>query len=130
MTDFHFNVPLDGKITFEIHYEPGVLPEVFPEARTRVKRTAKATAKVENVAAPEIETTEASIDISTREETALAIIPEAPAVEPAVNEVSESEEPTGKTNAGGAFILMLGSVGYSWTIFYSHCWTYHGIIVS
>ena len=31
MTDFHFNVHMDGKITFEIHYEEGVLPEVFPE---------------------------------------------------------------------------------------------------
>ena len=38
MTDFHFNVHMDGKITFEIHYEEGVLPEVFPEARTRVSR--------------------------------------------------------------------------------------------
>ena len=33
MTDFHFNVHMDGKITFEIHYEEGVLPEVFPEAK-------------------------------------------------------------------------------------------------
>ena len=41
MTDFHFNVHMDGKITFEIHYEEGVLPEVFPEARTRVSRAAK-----------------------------------------------------------------------------------------
>ena len=39
MTDFHFNVHMDGKITFEIHYEEGTLPEVFPEARTRVSRT-------------------------------------------------------------------------------------------
>ena len=31
MTDFHFNVHMDGKITFEIHYEEGVLPEVFPD---------------------------------------------------------------------------------------------------
>ena len=45
MTDFHFNVHTDGKITFEIHYEEGVLPEVFPEARTRVSRAAKAAAK-------------------------------------------------------------------------------------
>ena len=45
MTDFHFNVHMDGKITFEIHYEEGVLPEVFPEARTRVCRAAKAAAK-------------------------------------------------------------------------------------
>ena len=28
MTDFHFNVHMDGKITFEIHYEPGVMQEV------------------------------------------------------------------------------------------------------
>lgn len=45
MTDFHFNVHMDGKITFEIHYEEGILPEVFPEARTRVSRAAKAAAK-------------------------------------------------------------------------------------
>ena len=45
MTDFHFNVHTDGKITFEIHYEEGALPEVFPEARTRVSRAAKAAAK-------------------------------------------------------------------------------------
>lgn len=45
MTDFHFNVHMDGKITFEIHYEQSVLPEVFPEARTRVSRPAKAAAK-------------------------------------------------------------------------------------
>lgn len=42
MLDFDFNVPLDGKITFEIHFAEGVLPEVFPEARTRVSRAAKA----------------------------------------------------------------------------------------
>ena len=45
MTDFHFNVHMDGKITFEIHYEEGILPEIFPEARTRVSRAAKAAAK-------------------------------------------------------------------------------------
>ena len=35
MLDFHFNVPEDGKITFEISYAQGVLPEVFPEPRAR-----------------------------------------------------------------------------------------------
>lgn len=45
MTDFHFNVHMDGKITFEIHYEEGVLPKVFPKARTRVSRAVKAAAK-------------------------------------------------------------------------------------
>ena len=45
MTDFHFNVHTDGKITFEIHYEEGALPEVFPEARTRVSRAARTAKK-------------------------------------------------------------------------------------
>ena len=45
MTDFHFNVHMDGKITFEIHSEEGTLPEVFPEAHTRVSRAAKAATK-------------------------------------------------------------------------------------
>lgn len=56
MTDFHFNVHIDGKITFEIHYEEGALPEVFPEARTRVSRAAKAADKAsaqETEATPE-----------------------------------------------------------------------------
>lgn len=72
MTDFHFNVHMDGKITFEIHYEHGVLPEVFPEARTRVSRTAQKAAKAERKAAPAEEAV-----IPTQEETALAIISEA-----------------------------------------------------
>lgn len=46
MKDFHFNVPTDGKITFEIHYEPGTLPQVFPEPRASVKRKVKATSKI------------------------------------------------------------------------------------
>lgn len=37
LLDFHFNVPSDGKITFEIHYASGVLPETFPEPRAKVK---------------------------------------------------------------------------------------------
>lgn len=74
MTDFHFNVHMDGKITFEIHYEQGVLPEVFPEARTKVSRTAQKAAKTEREAAPAEEAA-----IPTQEETALAVIPEAPA---------------------------------------------------
>lgn len=74
MTDFHFTVHMDGKITFEIHYEQGILPEVFPEARTRVSRTVQKAAKTEHKAAPAEEAT-----IPTQEETALAVIPEAPA---------------------------------------------------
>ena len=57
MTDFHFNVHMDGKITFEIHYEEGALPEVFPEAHTRVSRMAKA-ASQESAEVMAVETTE------------------------------------------------------------------------
>ena len=72
MTDFHFNVHMDGKITFEIHYEQGVLPEVFPEARTRVSRAAQRAAKATGEAALAEEAT-----LPAQEETALAIIQEA-----------------------------------------------------
>lgn len=65
MLDFHFNVPEDGKITFEISYAQGVLPEVFPEPRAKMTRAEKAAAK----AAAEQEATE--------EENAPAAMPEA-----------------------------------------------------
>jgi len=35
MLDFHFNVPEDGKIIFEINYAPSLFPEVFPEPRAK-----------------------------------------------------------------------------------------------
>ena len=60
MTDFHFNVHMDGKITFEIHYEEGVLPEVFPEARTRVSRAAKAAVKAAAQESTEVMAVEAT----------------------------------------------------------------------
>ena len=60
MTDFHFNVHMDGKITFEIHYEEGALPEVFPEARTRVSRAAKAAAKATAQESTEVMAVEAA----------------------------------------------------------------------
>ena len=60
MTDFHFNVPMDGKITFEIHYEEGALPEIFPEARTRVSRAAKAAAKAAAQESTEVMAVEAA----------------------------------------------------------------------
>ena len=47
LLDFHFNVPADGKITFEISYAQGVLPEVFPEPRAKVTRAEKAAAKAQ-----------------------------------------------------------------------------------
>lgn len=60
MTDFHFNVHMDGKITFEIHYEEGVLPKVFPEARTRVSRAAKAAVKAAAQESTEVMAVEAT----------------------------------------------------------------------
>ena len=74
MIDFHFNVHMDGKITFEIHYEEGVLPEVFPEARTRVSRAAKAAAKAAMQQLAEDEAAEA--------------------IEPAVEDEPEDSQPT------------------------------------
>lgn len=78
MTDFHFNVHMDGKITFEIHYEEGVLPQVFPEARTRISRAAKTAAKAAVEAALAVETPEEPTTTPAAEKTALALIPEAP----------------------------------------------------
>ncbi len=81
MRDFHFSVYADGKIAFEIHYEQGALPEVFPEARTRGSRAAKAAAKAgdEPPAAP------------AQEETALAVLPEAPAEEPEAADLAQAD---------------------------------------
>ena len=70
MTDFHFNVHMDGKITFEIHYEEGALPEVFQEARTRVSRAAKAAAKAaaqESTEVMAVETAEPEIEAALEE---------------------------------------------------------------
>lgn len=70
MLDFHFNVPADGKITFEINYAPGVLPEKFPEPRAKMTRAEKAATKTVGKAAAEQE--------PTPEETAPASMPEPP----------------------------------------------------
>lgn len=53
--DFEFDVPMDGKITFKIHYAPGILPQVFPAPRAKMTRAAKAAAKATS-AAPSIVT--------------------------------------------------------------------------
>ena len=102
MADFHFNVPADGKITFEIHYAPGVLPEVFPEPRAKVTRAEKAAAKAKAAAEPE-----ATEEPMVKEETALAIIPETPAepqsgqaeeVTPVSEPAADTEEAAEETN--------------------------------
>ena len=85
LLDFHFNVPADGKITFEIHYASDVLPETFPEPRAKVTRAEKAAAKAQKKAAQE-----EAADTPAPEETALAIIPE----EPQIMKTAEPEENT------------------------------------
>ena len=73
MLDFHFNVPEDGKITFEISYAQGVLPEVFPEPRAKMTRAEKAAAKAAAKAAeqePTAENTPAAMPEAPQEVTA------------------------------------------------------------
>ena len=99
MLDFHFNVPADGKITFEISYAQGVLPEVFPEARAKMTRAEKAAAKAaaEQKTMPEENTsatTETPAAIPEQKETALTIIPEAPATESEKAEDTAAESET------------------------------------
>lgn len=92
MTDFHFNVHMDGKITFEIHYEEGALPEIFPEARTRVSRAAKAAAKAAAQESTEVMAVEAA---EPEIETALQESPqtdEIPAEDPGEPTTEESEQ--------------------------------------
>ena len=89
MVDFHFNVPADGKITFEIQYADGVLPEVFPAARAKMTRTEKAAIKAKAQVEPELdtatETTGTSKASEATKESSSAISEEAPARElPAV----------------------------------------------
>lgn len=47
MRDFHFYIPQDGKITFQIHYEKGALPDVFPAPRAKMTKAEKAAAQIE-----------------------------------------------------------------------------------
>ena len=94
MTDFHFNVHMDGKITFEIHYEEGALPEIFPEARTRVSRAAKAAAKAaaqESAEVTAVEATEQKIEAAPEERPQTDEIPAEDPGEP----TAEESEPEG-----------------------------------
>ena len=94
MTDFHFNVHMDGKITFEIHYEEGSLPEIFPEARTRVSRAAKAAAKAaaqESAEVTAVEATEQKIEAAPEERPQTDEIPAEDPGEP----TAEESEPEG-----------------------------------
>ena len=91
MTDFHFNVHMDGKITFEIHYEEGALPEIFPEARTRVSRAAKAAAKAAAQESTEVMAVEAAEpEIEAAPEDSPVVVPAEPIVEKAEPESIEA----------------------------------------
>lgn len=111
MLDFHFNVPADGRITFEINYAPGVLPEVFPAARAKMTRAEKAAAKEAAKTAAEqeptpVENAPAATPETPEEITALAEVKnfdiKALITPPATGETApeakpEAEEPTGQT---------------------------------
>ena len=108
MLDFHFNVPEDGKITFEINYAPDVLPEVFPEPRAKMTRAEKAAVKAaakaatEQEAAPE-ENAPVSVPESAQEITALAEVKpfdiKALIAPPITGETAPETEPVTEENA-------------------------------
>ena len=85
LLDFHFNVPADGKITFEIHYASGVLPETFPEPRAKVTRAEKGAAKAQKAAMQE-----EAAEAPAPEKAELVIIQE----EPPIMKAAEPEEAT------------------------------------
>ena len=45
INDFKFDVAPDGKISFQLFFEEGILPEVFPEGRAKLTRKEKAAIK-------------------------------------------------------------------------------------
>ena len=49
ITDFGFITPESGKISFRLHFAPGVLPTEFPPAREKLTRAEKAAAKATTV---------------------------------------------------------------------------------
>lgn len=104
MTDFHFNVHMDGKITFEIHYEEGALPEVFPEARLRVSRAAKAAAKAavqESTEVMDVEATELETEAAPEESPQTDKIPTENPGEPTITVGNEPESIEAAYNVTG-----------------------------
>lgn len=55
MVDFGFNIGPDGKITFQVFFDEGVLPEEFPANRKSVSWRERAAAKAAEAAAAEVE---------------------------------------------------------------------------
>ena len=99
MLDFHFNVPEDGKITFEISYVQGVLPEVFPEPRAKMTRAEKAAAKAAAKAAEQESTAEVTALAEIKPFDIAALI--APhTTEEAAPEAEETTEQAAKESEG------------------------------
>ena len=71
-TDFKFDVPASGPITFKIMFEAGILPTEWPEARERKSRGAKVT-PVTVTPTKQAQADEATQE-AAQETTALAII--------------------------------------------------------
>ena len=55
MLDFGFSIGTDGKITFQLFFEAGVLPEEFPANRKSISWRERAAAKVAAVSAAGVE---------------------------------------------------------------------------
>ena len=43
---FQFDVPEDGKISFQLFFDTGILPQEFPAARAKMTRADKAAAEI------------------------------------------------------------------------------------
>ena len=65
-SDFRFDVPESGAITFKIMFDEGILPEVWPVARERARRTTRS----------ETQATEATTDPVAEEATAAETVGE------------------------------------------------------
>lgn len=87
MKDFNFYTPADGKITFQIHFAPGVLPEEFPAPRAKLTRAEKATIKEAAKRAME----EANTEAITPEEKEYTSADEEHEESPAINQAKHIE---------------------------------------
>ena len=65
ITGFEFDVPADGKITFQLFFAPGILPTEFPPAREKMTRAEKAAAKTETVNTEELVAAAAEVITAT-----------------------------------------------------------------
>ena len=93
-TDFKFDVPASGAITFKIHFEPGILPTEWPQKRERKTRTPKTAAtKPEGDEAAQAalvdDAEDTPVEAMTEEAIAGAEIPEEAADMPTEAEIME-----------------------------------------